>query len=224
MNGRTRLLAGIAALAALLLLACGGDAADQPSPTATPQTPSDIEQEPRFEGELLGIFIGPQIPERIIGREHVCLPGTPAMEVEPGELGLEVDLPPKYVRQDPLITFDVAACGLRVLRAQRTYLLEGAPEVSVTIGRRVFSYGMYDVAASRVETTVFAGREAVLIAPPASIGDDGPSAVLFPEPFGITEVHAANMSLEDLLELAEIVAEATLAEPGGPSASSPPPR
>ena len=219
MNGRRRILVSITSLAALLLLACGGgeDTADQSLPTATPPALSDVEQEPRFEGELLGIFIGPQIPEHIIGRDHVCLPGTPIKEVEPGELGLEVDLPPRYLRQDPLITFDVAACGLRVLRAQRTYLLEGAPEASITIGRRVFSYGMYDVAASRVETTVFAGREAVLIAPSVAAGSDGRSAVLFPEPFGVTEVQASSLPLADLLELAELVAEATLAEPGGPS-------
>ena len=111
-----------------------------------------------------------------------------------------------------------------MLRAQRTYLLEGAPEVSVTIGRRVFSYGMYDVAASRVETTVFAGREAVLIAPSVAGSDGEASAVLFPEPFGVTEVLASSLPLADLLELAELVAEATLAEPGGPSAASPPPR
>ncbi len=62
---------------------------------------------------------------------------------------------------------------------------------------------------SRVETTTIGGRPAILIDPHTSESEESATAVIFPEPFGMTEIQVASMPLADLLAVAEIVAEAT---------------
>ena len=170
MNGRRR-LAITAALAALLLLACAGgdDTADQSLPTATPQALSDVEQEPRFEGELLGIFVGlGDVPERFITFDDVCT--TPfSVEVpwgRAGELDLQLNLPAQYILQSDSINTGVIACEDNTVYVARThYLLKCSESADVFIARSVFDADLFAVGASRVTVAVFSGREAILIEP-----------------------------------------------------------
>jgi len=174
-------------------------------------------QQPRFVGELLGIFNRPSsdvpLPEGYQTYTDVCgsLPTVDVRRERAGALDLTLNLPPDYVLQADSMNTGVIACGDTVYAArwEYTHKASNGMTANIVIGRGIFRYEEYDVAASRVKTAVFAGREAVLIEPWTPDGLAQRSGVLFPEPFGVTFIHAADLPLDELLRLAEIVAEAT---------------
>ena len=173
--------------------------------------------EPRFEDELLGFYIGPRVtdvPERFVTFDDVC-PTLISVEVpweRAGALDLELNLPARYVLRDDSVNTGVIACEdeTTVYVARRNYRLEGLPSANIIIGRSILTADLFDVAASRVSVATYAGRQAVLIEPGVRDGvQSGRSGVIFPEPFGRTFIHAVSLSLDELMELAELVAEAT---------------
>ena len=184
--------------------------------------------EPPFEGELLGIFIAPHrhspkpdpVPDTFLKPEDVCPPDARSVEIpweEAGEMALDLSLPTEYVLQAGSENTGAFACGGRVTAVNRHYTLGTTAEI--VIGRSVLRLHNYNVAADRVRTAVFAGREAVVIEPAfpsgrgqligAFYGDSERSGVFFPEPFGQTYILAAGLSTENLIKLAQLVAEAT---------------
>ena len=148
------------------------------------------------------------MPEPFLTPVSVCPPGTPNAFIpleEAGELNLDLRLPSRYVLLVPHINSQASTCGDVTTQISWTYKLRDRSGVTATIFRHPNRRQIYDVGESRVTMELFAGRQAILINP----GGTMRSGVIFPEPFGITEIQASGMSLEDLLELAELVAEAT---------------
>ncbi len=221
---------------ALGFAACGdGDGQDnatpttaaQSSPAAVPTLPPELFGPP-FEGELLGIFIGPNlvespdaIPDTFLKPGEVCPPGARSELVpweQAGEMNLDLNLPPEYEPLKDEIFTGAFACGDVVTGTIRGYnltLAEGG-RAHVSIGRNPFRYEDYHVAPSRVKTAVFAGREAVVIEAALPVGRIAPfgfagirSGVFFPESFGQTFIDGSSLPTENLLELAQLVAEAT---------------
>lgn len=221
---------------ALAFAACGdGDEQDnatpttaaQPSPAAVPTLPAELFGPP-FEGELLGIFIGQNlvdspdaIPDTFLKPRDVCLPGTPSVVVpweQAGEMNLDLNLPPEYVPLKGSLNTGAFACGGAVTGTTWSYDLRLADGGSayVIIGRNVLRLADYNVTAGRVKTAVFAGREAVVIEPAfpdgrhvSGVFASARSGVFFPESFGQTFISGSSLPTENLLELAQLVAEAT---------------
>jgi hypothetical protein len=69
--------------------------------------------------------------------------------------------------------------------------------------------GYGGVAVSRVSTEVIGGRQAIVVRPATDDGLAQMSEVIFPEPFGKTDIDAFNLSAADLLAVAEAVAAAS---------------
>ena len=150
--------------------------AAQPSPTAVPTLPPEL-LGPPFEGELLGIFIGPNlvdspnaIPDTFLTPRDVCLPGTPSVVVpweQAGEMNLDLNLPPEYVPLKGSLNTGAFACGGTVTGTTWSYdlMLADGGSAYVIIGRNVLRLADYNVTTGRVKTAVVAGREAVVIEP-----------------------------------------------------------
>lgn len=211
---------GAGAFFSVRLLMDGFFAEAQDSDTViTPQ--EDIfdreRQEPRFAGDILGIFIGPSdspAPSQYVTHDDVCPPGATTVEVpreQAGVLDLRLDLPGEFVLQDDSVNTGVIACDGAVYAARWHYLYKSASGMTadIVIGRTLFNHwDGWDVAASRVHATVIAGRDAVVIEPVTPDGLASRSGVAFPEPFGMTFISAANLSSDELHRLAERVARA----------------
>ena len=184
---------------------------------------------PPFEDELLGIFIGPNlvespeaIPDTFLKPGEACPPGARSEVIsweQAGELNLDLELPPEYVLQEGSLNTGAFACGDRVTGTIRHYdlRLDGDRSADIFIGRNVFRLADYHVTANRVKTAVFAGREAVVIEPAyrdgrhvSGVFASARSGVFFLEPFGATFISGSGLPTEDLLKLAQIVAEATI--------------
>ena len=192
---------------------------------------------PRFQGELLGIFIAPRavaVPDKFLTFEEICGPDALTARVpdeRAGQFDLKVQLPPEYVFQPESMNTGVIACapqdqmeirgpenlrlkdpeGGVVYAARWDYAVTpytGAP-AGVSIDRGLFKYTTFDAAVDRVKVITVGGRQAVLIEPITPDGVSSASLVVFPEPFGTTWIAAADLPLSDLLEVAEIVAKAT---------------
>ena len=192
---------------------------------------------PRFVGEVLGIFIAPPevpVPDKYLTFKDICRPDTLTPRVSDeraGQLDLKFQLPPEYIFQPDSMDTGVIVCAPRdqieILGPESLRLRD--PEAGVVyaarweyaatqpsghlgrllIVRSLFPYRQYDVAADRVKATVIGGRPAVLVEPITPDGVSSVAAVIFPEPFGVTEVHSTSVPLADLLAVAEIVAKAT---------------
>ena len=201
--------------------------AAQPSPTAVQTPPTELFGPP-FEGELLGIFIGSRlvespdaIPDTFLKPRDVCPLGTPSVVVpweQAGEMNLDLNLPPEYVPLKGSLNTGAFACGGTVTGTTWSYDLRLADGGSayVIIGRNVLRLADYNVTANRVKTAVFAGREAVVIEPAfpdgrhvSGVSASARSGVYFPESFGQTFISGSSLPTKNLLELAQLVAEAT---------------
>lgn len=85
---------------------------------------------------------------------------------------------------------------------------EGLP-ATVTIVRTALAYDIQDVSRSQVSTTTIGGREAAVISPASDDGLGQRTLVYFGEGFGHTAIHAFNLPKDEVLALAEAVAEAS---------------
>jgi hypothetical protein len=172
-------------------------------------------EQPRFTGELLGMFIGPSEdtwPEqarvdhaRLVAGGCVDVPRSMAGALEfPRPLTFPLGSVPKEV---PSAT----ACGGKVTGLGWQYTVTGANDIpaNVSISRTVARALVFDVAADRVSVRSIGGRDAIFIRPITPDGLAQISYVVFPEPFGETEIHAFNLSENGLLAVAEAVAEAS---------------
>jgi hypothetical protein len=179
----------------------------------------DEREKPRFSGELLGIFIAPRgdaVPEGFRTFESVCGPSASTdlvPESQAGEFGMSLNLPSSYQLQQESLNTGVVACAGRVYAARWHYAVQISSTgntADVVIVRSLFNHVLADVAADRVKATSIESRDVIVIEPLTTPnGISSWSAVIFPEPFGMTEIQAGGLPLDELLQLAESVAIAT---------------
>ena len=176
---------------------------------------------PRFNGELLGIYIAPSdaaVPQQYKSFIPECGPaGAPAAWEQAGQFDLSVQLPPEFVYlPDHYNTGVVAwACNGQVYSAGWAYQFRDDPGSMLVVSRSVLSYMTPNAAVDHVKAISAGGRQAVLIEPvrPEGTAQLSPAgtygAVVFPESFGSTIVCSSGVPLADLLRVAEIVGQAT---------------
>ncbi|HWQ27898.1 MAG TPA: hypothetical protein VNN12_02620 [Dehalococcoidia bacterium] len=173
-------------------------------------------QKPRFTGELLGIYIAPtedQWPEEVRERRREIVAGGCANA--PLEQARELDFPRPLVLPEGYALApgypEAIACGGRVTGINREYTFQASNGLAanVLIARSVSREATIDAAADRVIVTTIAGRDAILVRPVTPDSVMQTSRVIFPEPFGTTQILAAYLPESDLLEVAEAVAVAT---------------
>ncbi len=189
------------------------------SAEAEPQTPPEVfeeeRQKPRFQGELLGIFIAPRgvaTPEEFAPK-FTCDTRAELKRVdEAGELDMALNLSDNYKLDENSLNTGVSICNGKVFAARWAYTVTvtstGYPG-EVLISRNPSLDFTADVAEDRVKTLNIEGREAIVAEPITANGISSWSAVIFPEPFGKTSIQAAGLALEDLMEVARAVALAT---------------
>lgn len=181
---------------------------------------------PRFNGELLGIYIAPSqdaVPAGKYGTDKICLAGSVEVPWEQAaQFNLSVQLPPEFVFQPDDIETGLGACvdDGRILGAEWVYEYREPqfgdyPIGRLIIARSIFSYDYPNAAVDRVKVIEAGGRPAILIEPirPEGVDQLGPTGtigeVIFPEPFGMTTIHSYGVPLTILLQVADIVGQAT---------------
>lgn len=191
-----------------------------PHPTAEIEADKSL---PRFNGELLGIrIVPPDDPDREkLEREAieaVCGSASPTTSLpweRAGELDLAVDMPSELVLQVDDPNTGLIGCGDKAFAARWKYVSEQPDGWQANMmlvrgladpGARLF---VIDASVERVSTVEVEGREAVLISPVTPSGRGSPSAIVFPEAFGVTQVTAFDMPTEQLLKVGRAVAAAT---------------
>ncbi len=176
------------------------------------QRVDEDQQKPRFVGDLLGIYIAPttnQWPKEI-QREH------DELNAEGCTYGLLADTAhldfPRTLNMLPKYTLKTGfpqalICGGSPTSIVREYTVAGPNNTpaNLSIIRGVFKAYDFDVASDRISTTVIGGRDAILIRANTPDGLAQRSVVIFPEAFGMTEIHAFNLPEADLLAVAEAV-------------------
>jgi hypothetical protein len=213
---------GVAAAGTVLgVRALQGD--DQPS---VPYPVDEIEADkslPRFNGELLGIrIVAPADPLREkLERESIeaiCGTASPTTSLpweRAGELALSVEMPTEFVIQADDPNTGLIGCGDKAFAARWNYLSKQADgwQANLMLVRGLASPNarllVIDAAAQRVSTIDVEGRDAVLISPVTANGRGSASAIVFPEPFGVTQITAFDLPTDQLLKVGHIVAAAT---------------
>ena len=172
-------------------------------------------EQPRFTGELLGMFIGPSEaawPEKartdqaqLVAGGCVGVPRSAA-----AALGFPrpLRLPAEYVAEEQQ---SATACSGNVTGLGWRYTATGANGIAanISISRAVAKALVYDVAADRVAVQSLGGRDAIFIRPITPDGLAQISYVVFPESFGVTEIQTFNLPEVGVLAVAEAVAEAS---------------
>lgn len=200
------------------LLAGGASQAKQPSlfgQIEAAQTAAATGE--RFQGELLGITIASSMDrlpasaqaQQQSMRDAGCTRIT--MEEARG-----LDFPRPLVMPAGYTAFEdedsgATACGGKASGIGRDFATRGPADTpgNVFVGRGTTRYEVLDVAATRVSVRSIGGRDAVVVGPVTPDGLAQQSEVLFPEPFGMTVVYGFSISEEQLLPVAEAVAEAS---------------
>ncbi len=150
--------------------------------------------EPRFVGELLGIFIGPTEdtwPKDLQNEANQRLAGgcvdAPRSKAAALDFPRTLVLPEGY---SPEELEPARACSGQVTALTWGYSVSGVEGIPghVQISRTVGKARTYDVASSRVSVQDIGGREGIFIRPITADGLAQISYVLFPEPFGVTGV------------------------------------
>lgn len=133
----------------------------------------------------------------------------PLEQVQSLDFPRPLEMPPGYTLKEGMP--QATACGGGARGVLREYSVLGANEIpgNLSIGRGTSKIATPHGAASRISTTVIGGREAILIRPFTPDGLAQTSEVIFPEPLGMTDVYAFNLSEAALLEVAEAVARAS---------------
>lgn len=173
-------------------------------------------EEPRFTGELLGIYLAPsldQMPPAVQEEEKRVIAGgcvgIPLEQAQHLDFPRPLEMPPGYTLRDHFP--QATACSGKPSGVLREYDVLGAEGIpaNVSVGRGTGRLATFDGAASRVSTTVIGGRQAIVIRPFTPDGLAQISRVIFPESFGMTDIYAFNLSEAALLEVAEAVAKAS---------------
>ncbi len=171
--------------------------------------------QPRFSGQLLGIFIAPSRdqwpPEaqaelaQLLAGECVGITAASATALQ---FPQPLQLPSEYVAEAPPTA---KACSGKATGLGWTYTTSGTNAIPahVSITRAVGHEVVYDVAADRVSVQTIGGRDAIVIRPETPDALAQISYVVFPEPFGFTEIQVFNLSETGLLAVASAVAEAS---------------
>lgn len=168
---------------------------------------------PRFAGAVQGIFIAPEgipVPDQYLGVK--CAGPTVAAPWEQaGQLALSVELPRKFVFQPDDLNTGVVACDGRVYATRWTYHFTGIDGTlgNLGIARGESFFQPYDVSVDHVKVITVGGRPAVLLEPVVSDVGNTSALIIFPESFGTTIITGYNLSMADLMSIAEIVSEAT---------------
>jgi hypothetical protein len=196
---------------------------DEPS---VPYPVDEIEADkslPRFNGELLGIrVVPPGDPDHEkLEREAiaaVCGKASPTTALPwegAGELALSVEMPPEFILQADDPNTGVIGCGEKAFAARWHYLSRQPDgwQASLLVVRGLASADarllVFDAAAQRVSAISIEGREAIMISPVTPSGRGSASAIVFSEPFGVTQITAFDLPADGLMTVGRIVAEAT---------------
>ena len=205
------------AVGRLMLSGGGGTEAEQPKLLDVIEERQQTEQkEPRFTGELLGIFLAPSLDQMppAVQEEHRRLTAggcanIPLEQAQSLDFPQPLEMPPGYTLKEGMP--QATACSGKPSGVRYEYDVLGANNIPahLTVGRGVSKIATPQSPASRITTTVIGGREAILIRPFTPDGLAQTSEVIFPEPFGMTDIYAFNLSEAALLEVAEAVAKAS---------------
>jgi len=198
----------------------GGTEAQQPSINSQLDAVKTQEArekgEPRFNGRLIGIDIAPsleQLPQEARQeQQRITEGGCKAILVEEAS---SLDFRRPLVMADEFVLTEgsphATACAGTPSGLGWDFTTEGAQGIpaAVSIARVTTKFTTADVPASQVSTQVIGGREGIVIKPTTADGLGQTSQVLFPESFGKTLIYASNLSEDQLLQVAEAVAEAS---------------
>jgi hypothetical protein len=199
----------------------------QGSPVVEHQRIADEPTKPRFKGELLGMYLGPDLGEAPPGAVErneqfraettQCLSKITHRPVESAQrFDLDFTPPPGFALQ-PIgvsssgpVTSAVAVCSETgsELGVSWNY---GAPSNGSAIVLRVHPTIVWqlDVAEERVSAIMAGGEEAILVAPINPENGYGSFAmVMFPRDDAFTYIHTSDVPLNDLLALADAVGQA----------------
>lgn len=189
-------------------------AEDEPKAEPPPlDTLNDEAAKDKFEGEVLGVFIGPpeaQLPDNLVTYEEVC-GSKPTEQVDwdkAGDLDIAVSLPDPFKLNPDSLNTGVIACGDTVYSARWEYSapqLNGYPG-SLIIARSPFKYAEFNVSTERVVTDDIGGLPAVYIKPLSENGIGSAAGVIFPGDSVTTVISSSGVPDADLLKVAEIVA------------------
>ncbi len=128
---------------------------------------------------------------------------------------MSVEMPTEFVIQADDPNTGLIGCGDKAFAARWNYLSKQADgwQANLMLVRGLASPNarllVIDAAAQRVSTIDIEGRDAVLISPVTANGRGSASAIVFPEPFGVTQITAFDLPREQLLKVGHIVAAAT---------------
>lgn len=211
------LVAAIAVIGSLAGRAVWESVTAQDVPKAEPPPLNVVNEEnakPDFEGEILGVFIGPddKVPDKFVTYEDLCgsAPTEPVSWDKAGEFDLALTLPEQYKLAADSLLAGVFACGDQVTSAGWHYTApqpNGYPGVLIIV-RHPVKHDQFDASADRVKATEIGGLPAVYVEPLSANGVGSAAGVVFPGERVTTAIHSAGIPSADLLEVAEIVAAA----------------
>jgi hypothetical protein len=181
---------------------------------------------PRFQGELLGLYLGPTLPPDLAARNSELRTETETcteIAYQPANtaqrFNLAFTLPQPFVLDaaatrvafcettgselavlwEYVAEFQHVDDGVEIKLPGRLSVIRSFPQVA----------WQADVAAERVSVITPAGHQAILLAPVVEDTGYGSGAtVIFPEAGAITTLSSNNVPREDLLVAAEAVAKA----------------
>jgi len=212
------LVAAVAVGASLAGRALWDSVTAQDVPKAQPPPLAVLQEEdakPKFEGEILGVFIGPpeaKVPDKFVTYEDVC--GTQVTEAagwdEAGPYDLKVALPEPFRLVPDSMNTGVVACGGTVYAARWEYsaLQPSGYPGQLFIVRSRFNAEVFEAPAERIQATEIGGVPAVYIAPLSENGIGRAAGVVFPGDAVTTSIISHGIPADDLLKVAEIVAAA----------------
>lgn len=211
------LVAAVAVAGSLAGRAVWESVTAQDVPVAQPPPLSVINDEaakPRFEGEILGVFIGPadKVPDKFVTYDELCGSATTEQVSweKAGDFDLKLTLPEQYKLDPNSLHTGVFACGDQVTSASWEYsvLQPGGYPGILLIHRSPTRYVEFDASADRVKATEIGGLPAIYVEPLSPSGVASVAGVVFPGERITTTMHSSDIPAADLLKVAEIVAAA----------------
>ena len=179
------------------------------------------EEEPRFDGTINGIRIGPDVTRTLNDispcRESANEEGIAELVDAVAARGTPLEVAPRYLPAGTSVFNEdqerAGRCGDVIITAGREYVTQpdvvgGRWSASIVIVRMVVSPPMtaLSVAESRVRSATIAGRPAVIVDPFTADGF-GDSAVVIREPWGITLIQANGLPTSEIVQIAESLYE-----------------
>jgi hypothetical protein len=211
------LVAAIAVVGSPAGRAVWESATAQDVPKAEPPPLNVVNEEnakPDFEGEILGVFIGPpeRVPDKFVTGKELCGSATTEQVAwdKAGEFDLALTLPESYQLLPNSLNTGVIACGGTVYAARWDY---AAPQPngysgSLLIARSPFKYSQFDASADRVKATEIGGLPAAYIEPLSPNGVSSAAGLVFPGERVTTVLYSTGIPADELLKVAEIIAAA----------------